>query len=98
MTSRPDDERRSEAPGEAWNERDAENYVLARGILTELIAAVGAAMDAQTDPAVTDRLRKQQERYMRERRTLTVTDQGQVRRVVSEYPAVLRKMLENGRR
>lgn len=80
------------APEPQWTQQDADSYRAALDLLTELIMATDACIEARSDEATTEELRSRRNEYAEERRTLSVLQRTEVRRIVEQYPAQLHQL------
>ncbi|TDB81577.1 hypothetical protein [Micromonospora sp. KC721] len=75
-----------------WSEQQAADFELARAVIGSVIAAYSSRLGRTEDPAERDDLLAAQQRYMRERRLLTLDDREQIERILRDYPAAAREV------
>lgn len=81
-------------PVPKWTQRESDDFVHARDLIGALVAEFSARVHAATDPDAAESLRARQRAYFAEMRGLTPRDHDAIRRVLAEYPELLRKTRE----
>jgi hypothetical protein len=71
---------------------DTAAYQRAVDIYRALSAVLNALIDQETDPEVAARLNATAAKYAGEQRQLAVTDRAAIRRVIDQYPAVIKQL------
>lgn len=76
-------------------ERESEDFVRARDLIGALVAHYSARIHRESDPRTAELLTQEQRKYWTEMQSLSVQDREAIRRVISEYPEILRTARED---
>ena len=79
-----------------WSEQQAADFELARAVIGTVIAAYSSRLGRAVEETELAGLLAAQQRYVRERRLLTLDDREQIERILRDYPALAREV--SGRR
>lgn len=75
-----------------WTPEEAAAYEKAHDLVNQLIAAYSARLYDTPAGEQRDRLLTEQRTYIEQRRSLTVFDHDDIRRVLAEYPDLIRQL------